>query len=189
MPDRDWWSALWPDPEDTLRKLGVEAETDVLDLCCGDGYFTAPLAGMTGGRIAALDLHPEMIKLAKAEVERQGATVRQWITGDAMNVSRLLDGPVDLVLMANTFHGVPDKTALAKEVRKSFKSGGTFAVVNWQATPREETIVLGAARGPATVLRMTPTAVGEAVEAGGFNIDRLVELPPYHYAVIFRLKP
>ena len=44
MPDRDWWAALWPDPEGVLRQVGVEPGMTVLDLCCGDGYFTAPLA-------------------------------------------------------------------------------------------------------------------------------------------------
>ncbi|MBA2712534.1 MAG: methyltransferase, partial [Rubrobacteraceae bacterium] len=24
MPDREWWVALWPDPEGLLVKLGVE---------------------------------------------------------------------------------------------------------------------------------------------------------------------
>ena len=40
MPDRQWWAALWPDPESVVRSLGVEPGKVVLDLCCGDGYFT-----------------------------------------------------------------------------------------------------------------------------------------------------
>ncbi|NIP64400.1 MAG: methyltransferase, partial [Gammaproteobacteria bacterium] len=39
MPDRDWWNALWPDPEEIVRLVGVEAGMNVVDLCCGDGYF------------------------------------------------------------------------------------------------------------------------------------------------------
>ena len=46
MPDHDWWAALWPDPEATLRAIGVRPGMTVIDLCCGDGYFTAPLAKM-----------------------------------------------------------------------------------------------------------------------------------------------
>ncbi|MHB1203164.1 MAG: class I SAM-dependent methyltransferase, partial [Acidithiobacillus sp.] len=45
MPDPDWWQALWPDPEGVITALGVTPGMTVLDLCCGDGYFTAALAG------------------------------------------------------------------------------------------------------------------------------------------------
>ena len=43
MPDRDWWEALWPDPKGVLEQVGVAAGMRVIDLCCGDGYFTAPM--------------------------------------------------------------------------------------------------------------------------------------------------
>ncbi|MBN6743241.1 hypothetical protein JKG47_22800, partial [Acidithiobacillus sp. MC6.1] len=42
MPDPDWWHALWPDPEGVLRALGIGPGLGVVDLCCGDGHFTAP---------------------------------------------------------------------------------------------------------------------------------------------------
>jgi predicted methyltransferase len=51
MPDRDWWSALWPNPADILRKIGIKSDMTVLDLCCGDGYFTAPLTRLVEGKV------------------------------------------------------------------------------------------------------------------------------------------
>ena len=186
MPDRDWWSALWPDPEGVLRLLGIEPHMTVLDLCCGDGYFTAPLARLVGGKVHALDLDPAMIEQAKLEVASQGASVRQWICADALDVAEHIGDPVDVVLMANTFHGVPDQTRLATEIRKVLRPEGAFAVVNWHSLPREETTVLGQPRGPATETRMAPEAVVAAVEPAGFRIARIVELPPYHYGVYLR---
>jgi hypothetical protein len=41
-----------------------------------------------------------------------------------MCLSDLLEGPVDLVLIANTFHGARDKTALAPSVRRVLRDGG-----------------------------------------------------------------
>jgi hypothetical protein len=87
--------------------------------------------------------------------------------------------------MANAFHGVPDQPRLAQAVHKTLKSGGRFAVVNWRQRPREETRILGEPRGPKTELRMSPGQTMESVEAGGLTFAELVELPPYHYAVIF----
>lgn len=187
MPDRDWWAALWPDPEATLRALGITPDMTVLDLCCGDGWFTAPLAKLTGGRVYALDLDPEMLAQAKEEVARAGASVAGWIEGDARELPSLLPEKADFVLIANTFHGVPDQTAMAKAVAAILKPGGRFAIVNWHATPREETPVLGQPRGPRTEMRMPPDQTRAVVEPAGFELQELVELPPYHYGAVFRL--
>ena len=188
MPDRDWWSALWPDPEGVLRKLGVAPGMTVVDLCCGDGYFTAPLALLVEGRVYGVDLDPAMLEKARAEVARAGATVRAWIRADARDLAGLIPEKVDFVLIANTFHGVPDKTGLARGVAAVLKAGGTFAVVNWHPLPREKTVVLGEPRGPKTALRMAPDKVRAVVEPAGFDLDRVVELPPYHYGALFRTR-
>ena len=65
MPDPDWWQRLWPRPGEVLAKLGIQPGTDAVDLYCGDGLFTVPLAAIAR-RIAAIDLDPEMLELARA---------------------------------------------------------------------------------------------------------------------------
>jgi len=186
MPDRDWWSALWPNPADILRKLGITREMTVLDLCCGDGYFTAPLARLVEGKVHALDLDPAMIETAKAEVTRQGASVLDWLCADARDIVGLLPEPVDYVLIANTFHGVPDQAGLARAARSVLRPGGLFGIVNWHRLPRERTTVLDQPRGPRTDMRMTPEGVRTIVEREGFEHPAVVELPPYHYGVVFK---
>lgn len=184
MPDRDWWSALWPNPEGVLRSLGIKPGMVALDLCCGDGYFTAPLTRLVCGKVDALDLDPAMIERAKDEVARRGTSVRRWICADALDLAHHFPDPVDFVLMANTFHGAPDQTWLAAQVGKTLRPGGLFAIVNWHPLPRERTTVLGQPRGPKTEIRMSPDAVKAVVEPAGFNVFHLVELPPYHYGIV-----
>lgn len=185
MPDRDWWAALWPDPMTVLRQLGIEPGMTVLDLCCGDGYFTAPLARLVDGRVYALDLDPAMIGTAKAEVARQGASVRQWLSADARKVGDLFLEQLDYILMANTFHGVPDQAGLARAVRLALRPKGKFCIVNWHRLPRKDTAVLGQPRGPRTDLRMSPERVKGVVEPAGFQSAGVIELPPYHYGIVF----
>jgi SAM-dependent methyltransferase len=186
MPDSGWWSALWPDPEGVLRALGTEPHMTVVDLCCGDGYFTAPLAVLVEGRVYGVDLDPAMLDKARAAVGRAGAAAQQWIRADAMDLARLIPEKADFVLIANTFHGVPDKTGLARGAAAVLAPGGIFAVVNWHSLPREKTVVLGEPRGPKTEMRMAPEQVRAVVEPAGFEWERLVELPPYHYGALFR---
>lgn len=79
MPDRDWWAALWPDPDGVLRALGIRPGMTVVDLCCGDGYFTAPLARIVQGRMHAVDIDPEMIEQTRAALDAAGASVLRRI--------------------------------------------------------------------------------------------------------------
>jgi len=187
MPDRDWWAALWPDPEAVVRSLGVEPGMVVVDLCCGDGYFTAPLARIVEGKVYGVDIDPAMLEQTRAELERTGTTVLGLICADARDLAELLPGKVDYVLIANTFHGVPDKTAMARAVAAVLKPRGQFAIVNWHPVFRERTAVLGKPRGPRTEMRMSPDDVRLVVEPAGFTLERVVELPPFHYGAVFRV--
>nr|CRH05644.1 putative Methyltransferase family protein [Candidatus Magnetococcus massalia] len=185
MPDREWWSALWPDPADTLKALGIQAGQRVVDLCCGDGFFTAPLSQLVGGGLYGVDLSEEMLAQARAAVAESHAPEVTFIAGDARDLQQMIPEPVDLLLIANTFHGVPDKPALCQGVYEVLKPGGHFIIVNWHRNPREETLVLGSPRGPKYVMRMTPQMVREVVELVGFELQEVIELPPYHYGAVF----
>jgi len=125
-----------------------------VDLCCGDGLFTAPLCGIAS-RVYAIDIDPDMLDRARTLIA--GRTNCQFILADAMNIETVVSEPVDYVLLANTFHGVPDKTGLARAVAAILKPRGRFIIVNWHRRPREETVVLGQPRGPELRCGCNPT--------------------------------
>jgi ubiquinone/menaquinone biosynthesis C-methylase UbiE len=183
MPDPDWWQALWPRPGEVLEGLGIEPAAEVVDLCCGDGLFTVALARMVR-HVTAIDLDPAMLALARDRVFAEGLTNCSFAAGDAYDIAKLVLGAVDWVLIANTFHGVPDKTRLAAAVAAVLKPGGSFVVINWHRRAREQTVVLGQPRGPKTELRMTPGEIAAAIAPAGLRLLRLIEVPPYHYAAI-----
>jgi SAM-dependent methyltransferase len=139
------------------------------------------------GRVIAIDLDQPLLQEARAAC--RGLSNCTFVEGDARNLRELVAEPVDYVLIANTFHGVPDKTELASAVLAVLKPEGRFAVINWYPLPRDQTMVLGKPRGPATAMRMSPDAVREVVEPAGFALERVVELPPYHYGALFAAKP
>ena len=186
MPDRDWWQALWPDPEGVMRKVGAAPGVRVVDLCCGDGYFTAPLSRLVQpAEVIAVDLSADMLRMAKAEVAASGADNVTFVEGDAGDLPDLVNEPVDLVIIGNTFHGVPDQTEMAQAVREVLEPGGHFVVINWYPIPREQTPVLDMPRGPATDLRMSPETTKGVVEPAGLREVKVIDVGPYHYAAIF----
>jgi SAM-dependent methyltransferase len=185
MPDTDWWHALWPRPREVLERLSLTSDAVVADLCCGDGLFTLPLARMVES-VVAIDLDPATLSVAQDRAHSEGISNCTFIVGDAYDLERLVPGGrVDVVMIANTFHGVPDTARLVRAVAAVLKPGGRFVVINWHRRPREETTVWGQPRGPKTEMRMTPEEVGVGVAGAGLRWVAVVELPPYHYAAIF----
>jgi ubiquinone/menaquinone biosynthesis C-methylase UbiE len=186
MPDPEWWHVLWPQPDQVLAAVGLDSSMAALDLCCGDGLFTTAMARMAC-RTFAVDIDPAMI--AKAEARSRAAGARcNYLIADAYDIATLVPERVDFVLMANTFHGVPDKLRLAHAIASVLAPAGRLAIVNWHKRPREETKVLDTPRGPPTAMRLTPAETAASVAPAGFRAERVIDLPPYHYGAIF-VKP
>jgi SAM-dependent methyltransferase len=184
MPTAGWWEALWPDPAGVLAAVGVRSGMDVIDLCSGDGWFTLQIAKLAR-QVSAIDIDPNLLEVAKHRLMESGVNNCKFIAGDAYEIAKLA-GPADFVFMANAFHGVPDRARLAKAVGAALKPDGQFAIVNWHKRPREETLILGEPRGPNTELRMSPEETIKSVEADSLKFIKLVEIPPYHYGIIFK---
>jgi len=189
MPEADWWQKLWPDPEGVLRQMGIDFGMPVLDLCCGDGLFTASIAHIVGGigRTMALDMDPEVLAIAQKRVADAGIppSAIRWLEVDAMNLLNEIPSTPEYVLVANTLHGVPDKQQLARNVFNALKPGGQFAIINWHQRSKNDTTVFGEPRGPETRLRMSPDMVMDEVMSVGFKLHGIIELPPYHYGIVF----
>jgi len=184
MPTSGWWEALWPDPDGVLAAVGLEPGMDVVDLCCGDGWFTLPIARIAR-HVTAIDIDPHFLELARKRVAENGVTNCDFVAADAYGLASLVSRRPDFVFMANAFHGVPDRLRLACALRATLKPGGAFAIVNWHRRQREETVILGEPRGPRTELRLSPQQTIEAVEASGLRLRHVVEIPPYHYGAVF----
>jgi ubiquinone/menaquinone biosynthesis C-methylase UbiE len=185
MPDPGWWEALFPDPAGVLAKVGVKGGMDVVDLCSGDGWFTLQIAKIAN-HVISIDIDAKLLETARLRLAENSRTNCTFVASNAYDIAKVIREPADHVFLANAFHGVPDKPRLARAVADVLKRRGLFAIVNWHARPREETPVLGEPRGPATELRMSPDATIAAVRPSGLELVEVVEIPPYHYAAVFR---
>jgi ubiquinone/menaquinone biosynthesis C-methylase UbiE len=155
-----------------------------VDLCCGDGVFTVPLVH-TAKRVYAIDIDPVMLDRARSRIAATGPAKCEFVVADAMTVDTVLPEPADYVFLANTFHGIPDQLGLARAVATILKPKGQFGIVNWHRRPRAETVVLGQPRGPKTEMRIEANDVAAIVRPACLLLNRTVELPPYHYGVVF----
>ena len=63
----DWWEALWPDPADVLLRVGIKPGMDVIDVCCGDGLFTLPMAKLVR-HVTAIDIDAALVDAARTRL-------------------------------------------------------------------------------------------------------------------------
>jgi len=136
--------------------------------------------------VYALDLDADLLGELEHRADQQGIENVVPTHGDARNLPSALPARVDTLVVANTLHGVDDQSGFIRQAFRAIEPGGSLLVVNWHDRPRETTTVADEPRGPPTTLRMTPAATEDAVlSASELTLDRQVELPPYHYALVF----
>jgi ubiquinone/menaquinone biosynthesis C-methylase UbiE len=107
---------------------GLEAGQVVLDFGCGIGSYTIPAAQIVGdeGLVYALDMHPLAIRAVERRArEADLSNVRTILSkGD----TALPDGSMDVVLLYDVLHSVPEKQALLAELCRVLKPGGHLLV-------------------------------------------------------------
>ncbi len=187
QPDWDWWGRLWPTPGETLRTLGVSAGDSVVDIGSGNGYFTLPAARIVDpAPVYALDVDTELLTEVERLAERQSVENVVPVAGDARSLPEHLPEPVDVALIANVFHGIDNQPPFVHGTVEALAEGGRFIVVNWRDRSRSETTVDGEPRGPPTDRRLPPTETRAVIQgASNLSLLREVDLPPYHYALVF----
>ena len=188
QPDWDWWGRVWPTPGATLRALGVASGDAVAEIGSGNGYFALPAARVTDpGTVYAVDVDADLLAELDDLAVAQGIENIRPVEGDARDLATLLPERVDVGLLLNAFHGVPEPEAFAAGIAEALAPNGRFVVVNWRDRPREETRIAGKPRGPPTDLRVSPAETREVIEgaAGDLTLAREVDLPPFHYGLVF----
>lgn len=187
QPDWDWWGRLWPTPGETLRTLGVSAGDSVVDIGSGNGYLTLPAARIVDpAPVYALDIDTELLTEVERLAERQSVENVVPVVGDARSLPEHLPEPVDVALIANVFHGIDNQPPFVHGTVEALAEGGRFIVVNWRDRSRSETTVGGEPRGPPTDRRLPPTETRAVIQgASNLSLLREVDLPPYHYALVF----
>jgi ubiquinone/menaquinone biosynthesis C-methylase UbiE len=120
---------LVQDPEKILRGF-VRPGDACLDIGCGIGYFTIPMAGLAGpsGSVTAVDLQPEMLAGVAKRAKRAGLSDRIRLhQADASGLR--LDGSFDFVLAFWMVHEVPDQAALFRQIRDLLNPSGRLLLV------------------------------------------------------------
>ncbi len=107
----------------------LQAGEVVLDLGSGGGIDCFLAARQVGseGRVIGLDMTPEMIKLARRNAKKMGATNVDFRYGEMEEIP-LPDESVDVVISNCVINLSPDKDAVFREVFRVLRPGGRMNV-------------------------------------------------------------
>ncbi len=179
MPEREMWEKFF-DPNKILTTLGLDSQiNDVAEFGCGYGTFTVPAAKIIKGRIYALDVEPEMIRLTVEEAKKQGLTNVEAIQCDFMAAgSGLKDVSVDYVMLFNILH-LENPVALLSEARRILRKSGKLGIIHWNYDPKTP-------RGPSMDIRPKPEQCIQWAESVGYREPIRYDLKPYHYGIVLK---
>jgi 2-polyprenyl-3-methyl-5-hydroxy-6-metoxy-1,4-benzoquinol methylase len=113
-----------------LRLVGDVAGKAVIDLACGEGYYTRALRQQGAVRVVGVDLSRTMIGLAEAEEARRPLGV-EYRVGDVRALE--MPGEFDLAFAAyllNYAHTAEELTQMCRAVARALRPGGRFVTVN-----------------------------------------------------------
>jgi len=102
----------------------------VLDIGCGSGFFSIPMAGMVGknGRVIAADMQEGMLQIIKKKIT--GSELDGRIKLHKSEQRKIgLEEKVDFILAFYMIHEVPDKETFFNELRNILNDKGQFLIV------------------------------------------------------------
>jgi len=116
--------ALDGDFRQIVGRVPVSEHDTILDVGCGDGYFTG-LLSERGGSVMGVDNLEAYLATARSHVKRGNV---EFMQGDARRLP-FSDQSVDIVWSAHSMQSYPDIPQCLREFRRVLKPGGTLAVL------------------------------------------------------------
>lgn len=122
---------LLQDPDEIVRPY-VKEGMSVLDVGCGMGFFSLPLAKLVGqtGKVVCVDLQEKMIKGLLRKAQKAGLSDRidaRICRQDSLGVNDIA-GEINFALAFALVHEAPDKERLFAEIYNAMKQTGELLV-------------------------------------------------------------
>jgi len=187
-----WKESLADAHAELLRIANAQAGEHVLDLACGTGLVTLPLAVSVGpaGRVTATDISEEMIVATRRAATEQALSNVYAYRSDAESVELMQDCSVDAVTCALGLMYVPHPARVLAEAWRVLKPGGRAVMAVWGERSRcgwAEIFPIVDARVKSSVcphfFRLgTGTALSKEMELAGFadvSQSRILSELPY----------
>ena len=113
-----------------MRLIDDPAGKAVVDIACGEGFYTRMIRQRGAAKVTGVDLSEKMIELARASESEQRLGI-DYIVGDGRDLGVTAD--YDLAVAAyflNYAHDRAELNAMCSGIARCLKPGGRFVTVN-----------------------------------------------------------
>lgn len=168
-PARDAWQL----PARVIDALQLKPGMKVADIGAGTGYFSMRLARVPGVSVFAVDIEPKMVEYLQQRAHKEHAMSVTAVLAGASSPN--LPEPVDVILVVDTYHHLPNRPVYFRELRKSLKPGGRVAIVDFRKDAPD---------GPPAHFRFTPEQITAEMKEAGYTLAASHDfLPRQHFLV------
>jgi ubiquinone/menaquinone biosynthesis C-methylase UbiE len=180
MPDEAYWNSLFDIPRivDWLNLKVVDAP--IVEIGCGYGTFTVPIARSTNVNVYAFDIERSMIETAQRNIAQSGIRNVQFHLRDILEEGTgLPSGSVSMVLLFNILH-FDGRRLVLEEASRLLKPNGEVAILHWRKD-------IDTPRGPSIHLRPDRQMILDSIRGLDLSLNgdgRILE--PYHWGIQLR---
>ena len=148
-------------PDVLLQRLGIAPGSTILDLGCGNGFFTFPAAVAMGeGMVIAADMSEPMLSLLRQRNTPDNIQILQ-VEEVKMDIE---DKSVDAAVLIALYHEFKSPHDNLVEIKRTLKPQGKVLILDWDPQTEKE-------RGPAKVHRVEQEQAMKDLEVAGFSVD------------------
>lgn len=166
------------DCQKMLENLGVKPGMTICDMGCGNGFYSLQLAKMVGneGKILAVDIQSEMLRLLKARAEEQGIENIELVLGD-IDDPKLPEGKVDLIMCVDVYHEFSHPEEMLAGMRKSLKPDGMIVMLEFRMEDPKVPIK--------TLHKMSKKQILREYKLNGFQLSKEFDGLPWQHMMFF----
>jgi ubiquinone/menaquinone biosynthesis C-methylase UbiE len=123
--------------EESVREaydqLQISAGMTVVDMGCGNGFWSIPLARAVGesGRVLAVDIQREMLIELRKRAEREEIKNIEPIHG-GVDDPKLPEKTADITLLVDVYHEFSHPESMLWSIRRSLKPTGVIALLEYR---------------------------------------------------------
>jgi len=169
----------YQNPLKIAKAVGVKKGMTVVDMGCGPGFFTLPLAKLVGtkGRVYAVEANAVMLEHLRNNIRKTGANVnRIRLVHADVSKTGIPAASADIVLLARILHDIEDKKALLGEVGRICKPGGRVIDLDWKKIRMNH--------GPPYGITLSKPQSERILKANGLRIAGSFDPGKYHYGIV-----
>lgn len=166
------------DFELVLQALSLTQSTVFLDLGCGRGNYTIPVAESIGprGKVYGVDAWQEGLDDLGSRAAAKGISNIETLHANLNGLIPVKDGTVDICFMATVLHDLLREgsgEAAINEIVKVLRPDGRFCIIEFKKVEDGP--------GPPLGVRLSPEETENVITPFGFIKDRITDVGPFHY--------